>query len=771
VADTFESESKATPESGIDDESARDEGDEDGETSEKDDSKLIEEARARFKLAMEAEKDTRLLAAEDRRFRKGDQWPDEIKAAREREGRPCLTINKIPQFEQQVTNDQRQNRVSIKVHPVDDAADVETAKIYQGIIKHIEVASCAETARDTAFENAVRGSYGFYRVTTEFCDPMSFDQDIRIKRIRDPDTVLLDPYAQEPDGSDAEWGFVFEDMPKDQFCAEFGESKLAKSSEWELEGRFADDWVKADSVVVAEYFYKDYETKTLVLLSDGQVLEKSEALDLIKASKAQTFDEQGQPVAAANPLKILKERETRVPTVKWCKLNGLEILDKTDWLGQWIPILPVYGAELVVDGKVIRESLIRHAKEPSRMYNFWKSAETEAITLAPKAPFIAAEGQIEGYEALWEAANRKNFSVLPYKPKSIDGLAVPPPQRNAFEPAVQAITQASMMAGDEIKATIGIYDASLGARSNETSGRAIIARNNQAQTSNFHFNDNLNRTIRHEGRVLVDLIPKIYDTSRIARIIGEEGEQKLVPINQPYQDPKTGETRHHDLGAGKYDVTLDTGPTYATKRLEAADFMQNMVKAYPPTMQLAGDLVVKNMDVPGASELAERFKKSISAQSPGLIEDDKQKGPQIPPQVQAQMKQMGQMVDQLTAKLHEAHDVIDQKRIEIESRERIEMAKLQVEVELGMAKMGSAESMALLKHEVASIANRLSLLHMGAPIPGGADPSAQSQDQSFAPDTQAGGQSALQGQGAPMPTGGQSPGLPMEQSSDDPNGQ
>lgn len=715
---------------------------EESESADSASEKILEEARARFKLAQEAERENRKKAAEDRRFRAGDQWPEEIKNQRAIDGRPCLTINKMPQFEQQVTNDQRQNRPSIKVHPVDDKADPKTAKILQGIIKNIEVTSSADTARDTAFENAVRGSYGYYRIVTEYVSPDSFNQEIRVKRIRDPDTVLLDPNHQEPDGSDAEWGFIFGRMPKDQFLAEYGESKLKDATEWELESTSNPDWVQKDTVQVAEYFYKEYEMREIALLSTGEVV-LVEELEQMLAIKA----------AQGTPAEVVKKRKARFPSVKWCKHNGCEILEKTDWPGQWIPILPVYGAELVVDGKLTRESLIRHAKDPARMYNFWKSAETEAITLAPKSPYVMAEGQDEGYEADWKNANRRNHAVLKYKPTSLNGTPLPPPQRQVFEPAVAAITQASMLAADEVKQTIGIYDASLGARSNETSGIAIQRRNQQAQTSNFHFTDNLNRTIRHEGRIYVDLIPKIYDTARIARILGDDGEAKMVPVNQEFQDPDTGETLEHKLSVGKYDVTIDTGPSYATRRQEAASSMVDMTKAIPTIGQAAPDLIVKNMDWPGATELAERLKKTLP---PNLVDDPKAK--QIPPQVQAQLAQMDQMIQQLTDELGKAKDPLELKRMDIESRERIEFAKMERDYALEVAKLDQIASIEMMRANLAEIEKRQSLLRMDQPI------EAQAAPEQFAPEQPVdGGMPAeFADPGAPMPTGGPSPGPSME---------
>lgn len=693
--------------------------------------KILEEARARFKLAEESEKKNRDLALEDIRFRAGEHWPEDIKNLRANDKRPCLVINKIPSFIQQITNDQRQNRPSIKVHPVDDNGDEETAKIIQGLIRHIEYNSNADVAYDTGFESAVTGGRGYWRVVTAYVDPMSFDQELLIKRIRNPLSVFFDPASKEPDGSDANWAFVVENLSRDEFRALYPDAELSKGSEWESIGNDAPGWVETDGVRVAEYLYRVFERRKIALLSTGDTV---------------LFDD--LPEALPEGVEIVKTRIANVPVIKWCKINGCEILEETEWLGKWIPIIPVLGAEVDINGELILEGVVRNAKDPARMYDYWASAETEAIALAPRTPFIMAEGQDEGFEEQWATANTRNHSTLKYRPVSIGGQLMPPPQRNSFEPAVQAITQARMLASDDMKSTTGIYDAALGAKSNETSGIAIQRRNVQAQTSNFHFTDNLTRSIRHTGRVLIDLIPKIYDTARAARIIGEDGEQRIVKVNEPFKE--NGKEVLYELSAGKYDVTVDVGPSFATKRQEAAASMLELSKAVPQLIQIAGDLMVKNMDWPGAPEIAERLKKTLP---PGLSDDPKQNAQDVPPQVQAQMQQMGQLVDQLTAKLNELQTEKEQKLIEIESRERIEMAKVQSNIEIEMAKLGSQEAIELLRQEVAQIEQRLALLNYDQPI--------ETESESF-PEEEREPMMAAEPEG--IPTGGASPGTPMENS-------
>lgn len=685
--------------------------------------KILRIARERFQLVVEAESEIRKDGLEDLEFRAGHQWPSELKQERDLDARPCLTINRIPQFIRQITNDQRQNRPSIKVFPIDDKADVDTAKILQGLVRHIEYNSNADVAYDTAFEGAVIKGFGYFRVITDYTDPMSFDQEILIKRIRSAFSVYLDPNSKEPDGSDANWGFIFEDITKDDYIAEYGDSDLASMQDWSSIGDQVPGWVTNSTVRVAEYFYKDYKTIDLVLLSNGESFEKSKLPKLLPLG-----------------ITIINERKSRVPVIKWCKLNGVEVLQERDWLGKYIPIIPVYGDELDINGKRILEGVVRHAKDSQRMYNYWASTETETITLAPKAPFVVAEGQItKEQEPIWKTANRKNHAYLQYKPTSLGGQPVGAPQRNAFEAPVQAITNARMQAADDMKATTGIYDSALGAQSREISGVAIRGRQAQSQTSNFHFIDNLTRSIRHLGRIVIDLIPKVYDTARTARIIGEEGSQEIVKINQIFQHK--GEEKYFDFSIGKYDVAVETGPSYATKRQEAVASMLDLVRSYPQIAQTIPDLLVKNMDWQGASEIAERLKKTLP---PGVAEDNQDQKP-LPPEVQNQMNQMNQMIEQLTHHLNEANDKIKTKSIELESRERIEFAKIEADMKKELAKLQGQAAIMTYQQELADLSRRLQLLDINEPIEQDFNESVPDQD-------------AIQNNQQQQPTGGFSPG-------------
>jgi hypothetical protein len=710
--------------------------------------KLLEEAKSRLKLSEDATQDERRLALEDLEFRGGKQWHAQDETARAEDGRPCLVINRIPQFIQQVTNDQRQNRPSIKVHAVDDKGDPETAKVIQGLIRHIEYDSNADVAYDTAFDSAATGGFGYFRIVTEYEGPLSFNQAIKIKRIRNPFAVFFDPYSQEPDGSDAKWAFIVEDISKEEYKAQFPNSELSKDEIWTATGNDSPEWVKDGHARIAEYFYKENVTKELVLLSDGTVYPSEEP-------------PQNLPALLMAGVNEVRRRTAPVPVIKWCKLNGCEVLEETEWPGAYIPIVPVYGNELYINGKRILEGIVRHAKDAQRMLNYWKSAETEAIALAPRAPFVAAKGQIEGFEADWNTANKRNHAVLEYNPTALNGTVMPPPQRMAVEPAVMAITQASMGAAEDLKATTGIYDASLGGRSNETSGIAIQRRNQQAQTSNFHFIDNLTRSLRHAGRILVDLIPKIYDTARTARIIGDDDEQRVVRINDP-EFVEKGEQRLYAMDAGKYDVTVSVGPSYASKRQEAVASMLELSKSIPAIGQAAPDLIVKSMDLPGAPELAERLKKTLP---PGMADDPKGQKP-LPPEAKAQMEQMGGMIEQLTGKVNELQSEREQKLLELESKERIVAMQTEAQVAIKLAELDHRDSLALLKNQIDEINRRQEFLRMSEPV----DPEAGAPGpQDFAPAEEASADmSAAPEVEAFDPAGGSPLAEPMEQSDDDP---
>ena len=636
-----------------------------GSAKDKSDASILATARSRLDMAMSALSESREDENDDLKFYAGSpdncwQWPADVLATRGAvqgqtiNARPTLTINKLPQHVRQVTNDQRQNRPGAKVIPVDSNADVEIAEIFNGMIRHIEYISDADVAYDTACENQVSYGEGYIRLLTEYCDDDTFDQDIKIGRIRNSFSVYMDPTMQDPTGADAKYCFVTEDLTRDEYERMYPNSApITTLQSLGVGDQSISNWLNEDTVRVADYYYIDYDRATLNLYPSNQTAFAGTPED----KQLKTF--YGKP---------LKSRESDRPKVRYCKINGYEILEQREWVGKWIPVIRIVGNEFEVDGRLYVSGLVRNAKDAQRMYNYWVSQEAEMLALAPKAPFIAYGGQFEGYEDKWKTANTQNWPYLEVNPDVTDGqgAVLPLPQRAQPPMASSGLLQAKAGAAEDIKSTTGQYNASLGMGSNERSGKAILARQREGDVGTYHYGDNLARGVRHIARQLVDMIPKIYDTQRIARIIGEDGETKMVKINPDQPQPVNKIVNEQGIviekiynpGVGKYDVVATTGPGYATKRQEALEAMAQLLQGNPQLWSVAGDLFVKNMDWPGAQEMSKRFAKTID---PKLMSDGEDNPALAAAQQQmqamgAEMEQMHQML-QNVSKSMEAQDM------------------------------------------------------------------------------------------------------------------
>ena len=623
--------------------------------------------RHRLKMAQSAYSDSREDELDDLRFMAGSpdnqwQWPADVLATRGSvqgqtiNARPCLTINKLPQHVRQVTNEQRQNRPSGKVIPADDNADVQVAEIFNGVVRHIEYMSDADVAYDTACDSQVTYGEGYIRLLTEYCNDETFDQDIRIERVRNSFSVYMDPTIQDPCGADAEWCFVTEDILRTEYERLFPDATPISTLYSQGVG---DDgissWLQEDTIRIAEYFYNTYEKATLNLYPDNQTAFNGTPQDKL------LMEMFGKPV---------RSRQVDRKKVMWMKTNGFDILDEREWPGKWIPVVRVIGNEWEVDGRLYISGLVRNAKDAQRMYNYWTSQEAEMLALAPKAPFIGYGGQFEGYEMQWKTANTTNWPYLEVNPDVTDGAGsvLPLPQRAPPPLPQTGLIQAKMGAADDIKGTTGQYDASLGMQGNERSGKAILAREKQGDVGTYHYVDNLARAIRHITRQIVDMIPKIYDTQRIARIIGVDGEVSMVKFN-PAQPEPVKEIRDqnggmiekiYNPGVGTYDVMVTTGPGYMTKRQEALDAMSQILQTNPQLWAVAGDLFIKNMDWPGAQEMAARFKKILD---PKVLSEGDQ-SPEMAAAAQ-QMDAMTQELNRMTDIIQNVQDSVAQREVDI----------------------------------------------------------------------------------------------------------
>ena len=612
--------------------------------------KFIHKATERFKLAAEAEAAWRREALDDFEFRIGKQWPSDIQTQRGMDGRPCLVMNRLPQYIRQITNEQRQNRPAGMVNPTGDGADVDTAEILQGCIRHVETNSDAGVADDIAFDHMVTCGLGWERVLTDYIDAANSDeQDIFVKPIRNPFLVYDDPAATAPDRSDARFRFIIEDVPISQYQDQYEDSEAATLNDFSSIGDQAPEWATRDTIRVAEYFYIEEEEV------DGR----------------------------------------KVDTVRWAKINAIEVLEgnenKTEGrkiAGKEIPIIPFIGDEVEFNGKRHISGLVRNAKDPQRMYNYWVSAATEMIALAPKAPFIGVEGQFEGHETEWQQSNNRNFVKLEYKGVSVAGTPVGPPQRQQFEPPVQSINLMTMQADHDMNATTGIYPAALGSHEGpEQSGKAILARQKESDVSNLNYSDNGARSIRHRTRVILSLIPEVYDTARVQRIFrpdqsvdhvgifNSKNVSKQAAFEQFAENPAVKQV--YDIGVGRYDVSVSVGPSYQSKRQEAAAAKMEMVKAFPQLMQIAGDLIVSDFDWEGSKELQKRLKKTI----PPQLQDDDDTDPEAQvTKLQAQLAQQTQQVQTLQQAVQEAKEIIQAKTLELQSKERMDAADNQTKI-------------------------------------------------------------------------------------------
>jgi len=524
------------------------------------------------------------------------QWPEAIKEQRATEGRPIITSNKLQKTLRRIRGDGMQNRPSLKVIPVDSAADIGMARLYSDLLREIEYLSDADVAYDTAYNHAISSSIGFFRINTLYPDNASFEQDIRIDRVINPLAVHFDPYATKFNLEDAQYCFYEDLITKDKFKKKYPGAQFSDFDSTST-GTIFGEWLQQDKVRVAEYFYKDTVMRKIALLSDGTIV----PLDNKNTGKALT--EMG--------LEIAREREVEDVTVKWCKLSGAEVLEKRDWPGSGIPIIPMFGDEVVVEGKKYYLSLARGARGPQEMYNYWATAATETVALAPKMPFIVDHRQIKGFEGEWDDANIKNRMYIRYK--HLNGVNKPSREGQAQIPT--AIMNMMQTTAYDIEDHLGQYESSKGEASNERSRVAIMARVKQSDKGTYLFVNNRTRAMIAAGKQIIDIIPKIYDTQRAVQIMNEQGEHSLVDVNKPVVGDGGEEVGlQNDLSVGKYDLISTIGSSFASKREEMTESMiQAMQYAGPEIAAVIAPLIFKYSDAPGSQEVHAELQKAIQA--------------------------------------------------------------------------------------------------------------------------------------------------------------
>lgn len=599
----------------------------------KEDKEILDMAKERYEIASSAWGDFYRESREILKFIYGDQWNYQLRQNRENAGLPCLTVNSLPTFLRQITNEARQNTPAIQIDPKDDQASQDNAEIFADLIRGIEQQSNAATAYDQAAWYAAAIGLGFMRIISEYDGSDSFEQKLVIKAVEDPETILIDPSHRNLDGSDAEWCFIVSTITKDEYLRQFLNSNLAR--EFEEHGWTSNysNWIKEHEIVIAEYYWKDYEKATLY-----------EILDVTTNNTYRTENKPAQEFLDAGLVIITQTRTIQKPIIKWAKLNDVEILEQTTWPGTTIPVVTVKGDELWLSGKRKLKGAVFDALDSQRALNYFFSESAQLVSLAPKAPFIGEIRQFNNFEHLWRDANIATSAYLPYNAVTENGSPLPPPMRQTFEAPIQAAMTLVGQARENLKAIFGIFDASLGAHGNETSGIAILSRQKQSHTSTYHYYDNLVKAIQQIGRILVENIPIFYADERIVQLIKRNGEASTASIN--------GENDQHSLTNGKYGVVVETGPSYTTRRQESVEAMTTLGGVYPQAMPLIADIIASESDWPGSKQVADRLRLAL----PPEIQQAEAANGKLTTAQQAAMS-MSQ-VKNLTAQLQQAQQMI-----------------------------------------------------------------------------------------------------------------
>lgn len=625
------------------------------------DTKLMRTAKQRFRRCDLWEAVARKRWLEDYKFYNADaynmyQWPDNARNARgfgTGDERPCLTVNKSAKHCDMVINDALQNKSSVKIKPVGNEATYEAAQVLEGIVRHIEYISDAQSHYAHAFKHQVISGYGVLRVTTDYTDDDTFDQEIKITSVPDPLSCYIDPDSQEPDGSDARFAFIFQDMPRDEFEIHYPEFKdrMVHTALGNDEG-----WIAEKHVRIAEYFYKKEERDTLIVFTDPSTKAKTPIFRsdtrTWKGALRKALNEQLDDPAT-------KTREVIRDKIKWCKIVGDEVVEESDWAGSSIPVVAVLGHKTVIEGEMDRKGHIRAMIDSQRMLNYNSSAAIEYGALQTKTPWIAAAASIEGQDA-WASANLVNYSVLVYNHMDDDGNPLEAPARPAPPTGAPLYQEGMKNASDDMMMVSGQYQANLGQQGNERSGTAIQARQRQGENATYHFVENQARAIRRLGKIIIDLVPKIYDTPRIINIMAEDGTSEMIKLDpeaqQLFVKQKAALASEADQivmnpNIGKYEVISDVGPDYATRRQEAFNALSQIASTAPELMSIIGDLVLLAADFPMAEQAAERLKRMVPPQALGETNGQVQQLQQELQSAQALNGSMAQKLVEIQAKL------------------------------------------------------------------------------------------------------------------------
>jgi hypothetical protein len=648
---------------------------------------FVRKALAKYQRAYDKEQTNILAAYEDLEFRTGEQWPTEVKRQREADYRPCLTVNKLPAFVHQITGNIRMAKPAIKVVGVDSRSDADTAEVLAGLVRYIENRSDARHAYAQAADSQVVAGIGHWRVLSEYASDSTFDQEIRISTVDDGISIVWDPDAIFASKEDARYCFVPVDMSHDAFKEKYPDASMEDFTLMP-DGRpgSTDEWYGDDSVRVAEFWERKPSKRILALLPDGSIDDVTDQPERLKELKAK-----GVRIEERDSMRVFRS------VISSCHL----LEERKPWPGRFIPIVPVIGEEVHIGRRTMRHGIVRYLKDPQRAYNYFRSAETEAIALQPKAPWLVTEKNVEDYEDIWRQANTRNYPYLTYTPDPKNSAA--PPRRVESGMDTRGMVEGLQLATEEMKQVSGIYDASLGQRSNEVSGKAIQARRLQSDVGSYVFVENFAQAIKHTGRILLDLIPNVYDTPRVIRIVGEDGKVDVVNINQQGLDGTL-----NDVTVAAYDVVLDQGPSYDTKRELAAESMLTFLQQVPDAAPVVLDLIANSMDWPNAGKFSERLKTLLppSIQALEAQESGEQPPPPPPPSPEAMLEGQKLQIEQAKLQVETRKMEVDQYKAQTDLQ-KAEMSLHEKQMELrakGIEAFGENDAQALVAQAVNTLA-------------------------------------------------------------------
>lgn len=680
------------------------------------DVKILREAKERHARCEEWESPFRRLYVMDVKFSNADsdngwQWPDDLRKDREVNKRPALTINKTQRLVSMITNDARQNKPSITIKPTGNESSFKSAQVYEGVIREIEYRSKAQNIYDDATDSQVEGGIGWFRINTRYVSEDSFDQEIVIEPVGNHLNVYLDPDIKQKDGSDATFGFVFDDILKKEFerlhpdldMATLGQTTGLSDTE---------NWIKQDYIRVAEYYRILEEVDELYWVEDDQGQQST-----FKKSEAPKGFEKTLVPGKFKKRKIINKR------LEWYKITGNKIVDRRQLKGRYIPLVRVVGIERVIEGQLERKGFVRALKDPQRMYNYNSSAQVESAALATKTKWVGPAAAFEGNEVAWNNANRSNAAYLTFKHQDAEGNPLPPPQKIDPAASVPAYLDGMRIADNEMAMVGGMENAHQGRDGNEKSGKAIQERQRQGDTANYLWINNLAIAVRYAGVIILDMFPHYYDTKRVLQIMGKDGTQSKVVVDPSAEDAYQ-EVKEEDVinvlfnpNVGKYEVESDVGPAYATQRQEAWNAFVQIVTGAPALIDEIGDLMFRSADFPLADKIAERLRRKIQATAPYLLEDG------APPPQLAQMQQalqaaqgqVGELIQKLAEKNLELKNrddetevkryVAESGRLTAETNSIVDLKKSQIEMTelLGTIRQTLAEMKA---HDLGGVPNR-----------------------------------------------------------------